>query len=122
MNLLADESVDRQIVERLRQDGYEVLYIAEIEPSIADETVFDRANEMSAVLITTDKDFGEIVFRDNRLSARGVILLRLSGISTEMKGEIVSRAFLSHEREFSNSFSVIEPGRIRIRGDLALKE
>lgn len=36
MNLLADESVDRQIVERLRQDGHQVLYIAEVEPSISD--------------------------------------------------------------------------------------
>ncbi len=47
MNLLADESVDRQIVERLRQDGYNVLYIAEVEPSISDAAVFDRANEKS---------------------------------------------------------------------------
>lgn len=37
MNLLADESVDRQIVERLRQNGHEVFYIAEVEPSISDD-------------------------------------------------------------------------------------
>jgi Domain of unknown function (DUF5615) len=45
MNLLADESVDRRIVERLRQDGHDVTYVAEMDPGISDETVLQRANE-----------------------------------------------------------------------------
>ena len=60
MNLLADEGVDRQIVERLRQEGHHVVYIAEVEPGITDEVVLDRANEINALLITLDKDFGEL--------------------------------------------------------------
>ena len=72
MNLLADESVDRQIVDRLRQDGHDVLYIAEVEPGIPDDAVFDRANEKAALLLTVDKDFGEIVFRENRLISDGI--------------------------------------------------
>ncbi|MCY7345316.1 MAG: DUF5615 family PIN-like protein [Pyrinomonadaceae bacterium] len=115
MNLLADESVDRQIVERLRQDGHDVLYVAEVEPSISDNIVFDRANEKSALLVTGDKDFGEIVFRDNRLSSGGVVLLRLVGLSAEKKVEIVSEALQTHGAEFANRFSVVAPGRIRIR-------
>lgn len=115
MNLLADESVDRQIVERLRQDGHDVLYIAEVEPSISDNVVFDRANEKFALLITQDKDFGEIVFRDNRLSSGGVVLPRLAGLSAEKKAEMVSGAFREREAEFANHFSVIAPGKIRIR-------
>lgn len=66
MNLLADESIDRQIVDRLRLDGHDVFYIAEVEPSINDDQVFDRANAQQALLITADKDFGEIVFRERR--------------------------------------------------------
>lgn len=115
MNLLADESVDRQIVERLRQEGHDVLYIAEVEPSISDNVVFDRANEKLALLVTGDKDFGEIVFRDNRLSSGGVVLLRLAGLSAEKKAEIVSDAFREYEAEFANHFNVVAPGKIRIR-------
>ena len=48
MNLLADESVDHQIVERLRRDGHEVLYVAEMEPGIPDNVVLERANEILA--------------------------------------------------------------------------
>ena len=51
MNLLADECIDQQIVKRLRQDGHEVLYIAEMDPGISDEKVFRLANLQSAILI-----------------------------------------------------------------------
>ena len=115
MNLLADESVDRQIVEGLRQDGHDVLYIAEVEPSISDNAVFDSANKQSALLVTEDKDFGEIVFRDGRLSSGGVVLIRLAGLSAKKKAEIVSDAFETHGLEFENHFSVVSPGKIRIR-------
>ena len=115
MNLLADESVDQQMVKRLREDGHDVLYIAEVEPSISDNAVFDRANEKAALLITGDKDFGEIVFRENRLISDGVVLLRLAGLSAEKKAEIVSDAMREYESEFSQHFSVIAPGKIRIR-------
>ena len=43
MTFLADESVDRQIVERLRLDGHLVAYVAEMSPGIMDETVLMRA-------------------------------------------------------------------------------
>jgi predicted nuclease of predicted toxin-antitoxin system len=118
MNLLADESVDRQIVERLRQDGYAVLSVAEMEPSIPDDVVLERANEISALLMTADKDFGELVFRDKLLTTDGVILLRLAGLSAERKAEIVSAALRKREAEFPNHFSVISPGRIRIRSTI----
>ena len=48
MNFVADEGIDRQIVERLRQEDYEVLYIAEMEPGISDEQVLnEHAPELS---------------------------------------------------------------------------
>ena len=115
MNLLADENIDRQIVERLRQDGHDVLYIAEIEPSISDSTVFDQANEKAALLLTGDKDFGEMVFKENRLISDGVVLIRLAGLSPDKKAEIVSEAIRLHETDFPHHFSVIAPGKIRIR-------
>ncbi|MGI8549585.1 MAG: DUF5615 family PIN-like protein [Dehalococcoidia bacterium] len=55
MNLLADEGVERQIVDRLRLDGHIVLYVAEMEPSIGDDVVLQRANEHTALLVTEDK-------------------------------------------------------------------
>jgi hypothetical protein len=44
MNFLADESVDRPIVERLRQDGHRVSYVVELGPGMPDEAVLHLAN------------------------------------------------------------------------------
>ncbi len=66
MNFVADESVDQPIVTQLRQAGHTVLAIVEMEPSISDETVLEIANQQGMVLLTGDKDFGELVFRDRR--------------------------------------------------------
>jgi hypothetical protein len=55
VNLLADESVDRQIVDRLREDGHLVRYLAEMGAAISDEAVLDLANRAEAVLFTADK-------------------------------------------------------------------
>lgn len=115
MNLLADESVDRQIVERLRQDGYQVLYVAEMEPGVTDEIVLARANEQDALLITADKDFGELIFHQQLLASGGVVLIRLAGLTADRKAEIVSAAFHTHAAEFTPTFSVIAPNRVRIR-------
>src|SRR4051812_43324437 len=105
MNLLADESVDRQTVERLRQEGNDVLYIAEMEPGISDDVVLARANERNALLVTADKDFGELVFRQNLVN-HGVVLLRLAGLSSEIKAEIVADVLRDRAVELPQAFSV----------------
>jgi predicted nuclease of predicted toxin-antitoxin system len=76
VTFLADESVDRQIVERLRLDGYGVVYVAEMSPGVMDEAVLMESRVSASVLITADKDFGELVFR-RRQASTGVPLVRL---------------------------------------------
>ncbi len=114
MNLLADESVGRQIVERLRDDGHDVAYIAEMEPGIPDETVLRKANEQEAVLLTVDKDFGELTYRQ-KLIHSGVVLIRLAGLSNQTQAELVAQALRERGAEFVNAFTVISPGMIRVR-------
>lgn len=114
MNLLADEGVDRQIVDRLREEGHTVTYIAESEPGISDDSVLETANRTSAVLVTADKDFGEIVFRQGRATG-GVVLIRLQGLRPETKAEAFSRAIHDHHAEIPGNFAVLSPGTLRIR-------
>ena len=114
MNFVADESIDRQIVDRLRQNGYIVQYVAEMEPGISDDTVLELANREGAILLTADKDFGELVFR-KRLIAAGVLLIRLAGLPAACKAEVVASAIERHAAELPSAFAVIAPGSIRIR-------
>jgi predicted nuclease of predicted toxin-antitoxin system len=95
LKLLADESVDCEIVDRLRQDGHTIIYVAEAMPGAVDEQVLNRANQEPAVLVTADKDFGELVFRQ-KLASHGVVLLRLAGLSATMKADEVASAISSH--------------------------
>jgi len=117
MNWVADESVDRPIVERLREDGHEVWYVAEAQPGMPDEEVLCCANEQGAPLLTADKDFGELVFR-RRLISNGVMLLRLAGLSSDTKAEIVSTIVRRHASELLGRFTVAAPGVVRIRKGL----
>lgn len=114
MKFVADESVDGQIVDRLREEGYFVWYVAEMEPGISDEEVIDLANRKKALLLTADKEFGELVFQQKRLNP-GVVLIRLAGFSSIKKAEIVYSAIQKHISELSEVFAVITPGIIRIR-------
>ena len=117
MNLLADEGVDRPVVERLRQDGHDVLYVAESSPSVPDEEVLEQANTRNAVLLTADKDFGELVFRQGLVHS-GVILLRLAGLANTTKAELVAEVCRVRPAELIGAFSVIAPGQVRIRRKL----
>ena len=118
MNIVADEGVDRPIVTRLREQGHDVLYIAEIAPSISDDEVLVRANEHNALLLTADKDFGELVFRLGRIST-GVVLIRLAGVAPMLKADMVAGVFESHAAELMNAFSVISHRMVRIRPRLS---
>ena len=114
MNFVADEGLDRPIVERLRRDGHLVSYIAEMDAGISDESVLELANRQNALLLTCDKDFGELVFREKRLT-QGVVLVRLAGLSSETKAAMVASAVAKHGAELSQTFTVISRKLVRIR-------
>ena len=114
MKFLADESIDLPVVERLRQDGHAVAYVLELGPGMTDDEVLNLANRESALLLTADKDFGEMIFRQ-RLHTNGIVLVRLAGLSPARKAETVALAIKEHAAELPRSFAVIGPETLRIR-------
>jgi predicted nuclease of predicted toxin-antitoxin system len=106
--------VDRQIVERLRRDGHAVEYVAELAPGLEDEGVLASATHGEALLITADKDFGELVFRQ-RQATHGVVLLRVNGLPPHTKADLVSLAIARHLPDLGGRFTVVEPGAVRMR-------
>jgi predicted nuclease of predicted toxin-antitoxin system len=117
MKFVADESVDFPIVERLRQDGHSVWAVVEMDAGIPDDLVLDHANRQNAVLLTADKDFGELVFRLKRMNF-GVVLVRLAGLPPKRKAEIVARVIAEKGEELKEAFSVITANTLRIRRHL----
>src|SRR4051794_29761327 len=91
MIVLADESVDIPVIARLRADGHTVVAVRELAPGIDDPNVLALANEQAAVLLTMDKDFGDLTVRD-QLPVAGVILIRLPGLMAKGRAIRVSQA------------------------------
>jgi predicted nuclease of predicted toxin-antitoxin system len=114
MNLLADESVSRVLIERLRADGHTVLAVGEASPGVADTQVLEEAVRTRFVLLTEVKDFGELVNRRGA-SHHGIVLIRLAGLSRMVRAALVSEAFKAHGAEFVAAFTVITSNGIRIR-------
>jgi predicted nuclease of predicted toxin-antitoxin system len=114
MNLVADENIDRGIVERLRLDGHRVEWIAEVSPSVSDEDVLRRAVSAGAVLVTEDKDFGELVHRRGLLHT-GVLLVRLEGLDNATKAEVVSVAVRDNAGDLPGAFTVVSRDSVRLR-------
>jgi predicted nuclease of predicted toxin-antitoxin system len=114
MNFVADEGVDQQIVIALRENGHDVLYIAELASGINDNMVLQFTNEQNRILMTRDKDFGELVYRDKKVHS-GIILNRLYELNSAKKAELVAKTIEEFGEELIGSFTVIQPGKIRIR-------
>ena len=102
MNLLVDENVDKSIVDELRQNGHNVLYIAEFAPSINDETVLHQANQNRALLLTEDKDFGELVFRQSLVHYGCITCSPCWFVSTSKIDNYFNRLCKSRERTARN--------------------
>jgi len=114
VNFTVDESVDIEIAERLREHGHDVICVCEMQPGISDDEVLAIARDRGDVLVTCDKDFGELVFLQRR-AASGVVLVRLAGLSQTVKAGIVSGVVRQYGEELSGAFAVISTGTVRIR-------
>ena len=81
MRLLANENFPLDAVEALRADGHNVAWIREDSRGISDDKVLLRAQEENRIVVTFDKDFGELAFRSKLPAQSGVILFRITPIS-----------------------------------------
>jgi predicted nuclease of predicted toxin-antitoxin system len=113
LRLLANETVPRRLVEALRSAGHDLVWIAEDEPSTSDSDVLERAIRESRVLLTFDKDFGELAFKRRLPSHCGVILVRLPPVPDEVTRLVLEA--MGSGVAFVGRFVVIESGRIRER-------
>ena len=109
--IVADESVDGRLIVELRKFNFDVYSIAEEQPSLSDAKVLNIAFEREALLLTEDKDFGELTFR-LKLPNKGVLLIRLDKFEDKsLVAEIVQKYY----NELVNRFSVLSNNKLRIR-------
>lgn len=115
LKLLADESCDFAIVRGLRAASHDLKAVAEEMSGASDLEVLQKAIDENRLLLTEDKDFGEWVFAHGSALA-GVIFFRYPSrfrkSMTRMACELINQKGL----DLIGSFTVVEPGRYRMRG------
>lgn len=114
MKFLADENIEKPIVDFLRTRGIDVMYVADEGPGSSDDEVFALAKHLNRILITNDRDFGEIAFRRKEISA-GIVLMRFSSESMKKKIETLKHLLQHHSRKLAYHFTVVTETQIRIR-------
>ena len=94
--------------------SFNVLAIIDEDASITDIEVLKKANEHNALLLTEDKDFGELVFR-SKLVHKGIILLRFQEADIESQNKKVYQLLEKHHAQLINNFSFLSDKKLRIR-------
>ena len=112
MRLLANENVPAEAVEVLRDQGHDIAWAREQAPGSSDQAVLDRARSEARILVTFDKDFGELAFRARLPAECGIILLRIRAPSSEHIARFLAQALASRQ-DWPGHFAVIEDDRIR---------
>jgi predicted nuclease of predicted toxin-antitoxin system len=114
MRICANENLPEDCVLRLRQEGHDVLWIREAAPGSSDTEVLTRARKEDRLLITFDKDFGELVFRRGATASHGIVLFRIAQPSAAAVGARIA-AILASRGDWSGNFSVVEESAVRMR-------
>jgi predicted nuclease of predicted toxin-antitoxin system len=106
--------VARAIIQWLRQRGHDVLSAAEAGPGEDDAVWLRQAERLERVIVTSDKDFGELIFRD-RLNSHGIVLIRMQRLSLRQRLARLSAVWSTVEANPQGKFIVITEGRVRVR-------
>jgi predicted nuclease of predicted toxin-antitoxin system len=114
IKFLADESCDFTVVRALRALGYDVVSVAESFASASDLKILEMSVEEKRLLLTEDKDFGDWIFAHGE-EMSGVLLIRFPANVRSDLGQAVSVLVSKHGSDLMKSFTVLEPGRARIR-------
>jgi predicted nuclease of predicted toxin-antitoxin system len=115
MRFLADENFPRPGVLRLREAGYQIEWVAEIAPGAPDTQVLAHAREHGQVLLTFDRDFGELIYRQRLSVPPGVVHLRFVPGSPTESADILLDLFRREGLELVGRFTVLERDRVRQR-------
>jgi predicted nuclease of predicted toxin-antitoxin system len=116
LKLLANENVQRLLVAKLRDRGHDIRWVLEESRGIDDPHVLREALSEGRVLLTWDKDFGELVYRQGKSASNGVILLRVFDTKSQAEVvELIVPILEAHESSWPGHFSVIDRSRVRVR-------
>jgi predicted nuclease of predicted toxin-antitoxin system len=114
IKFLVDESTGASVAEYLRRAGFDVLFVGETMQQADDADILTQAVHENRILMTNDKDFGELVFRSGRPHA-GVVLFRLQDESQDNRVRIAQIVVEEYLKRLPDNFVVVTEKGLRVR-------
>jgi len=114
VRLLSDECIPLPVVDALKSSGHNVLLVKDICPGCSDIEVLHLANQQDRILLTRDKDFGELTIR-LRKKVPGIIRYNLLGMPFDRQAEYIVIALKNAPEPLAGYITTVEPGRVRQR-------
>ncbi len=112
MRFLVDECTGSKVAEWLRDANYEVFSVFDEARGMTDDDILAKALTENWILITNDKDFGEMVFRERR-THHGVVFMRLDDERATNKIEVLQRLLEGYAEKLTEEFVVVTEAKVR---------
>ncbi len=114
LKFIVDVGVSNKVEKWLAAQGFDVINVRDIDPRLPDYEIIKIASNENRMVITMDKDFGELVYRANIANA-GVLLLRLDSYSSDDKVNVIKELLELHQEKMVGKFCVYKENKLRIR-------
>lgn len=115
MRFLVDECTGSKVAKWLRDTNYEVFSVFDEARGMTDDEVLTKASSENWILITNDKDFGEMIFRERR-THHGIIFLRLDDERAANKIQVLEKLLENYSEKLPEQFVTVTETKVRIAG------
>ncbi len=112
IKFLANVNVEKPLIDFLIEKGFDIKWVTNIDKRMPDDRVCEIANSEQRVIITNDKDFGEIVFYQKKI-VYGIILLRVTGQNSSEKIILLKELLENYMDKITNHFVVLTKKKLR---------
>ena len=113
MKFLADVNVEKGVVEYLLEKNYDIKWIPDYNCEMSDEDLLHLAHIENRIIVTNDKDFGELIYLQKKIS-NGIILFRVKGQKSEEKVNLIKYLLENYGEKILNHYIVITEDKIRV--------
>ena len=113
LTFLVDENIPFYVVKQLRKEGYKTISVVEDFAGSSDEKILELSSRNKWVIVTFDKDFGELIYKQKSNKPYGIILLRVSPKSSAYILQLLKWLLLQANISFQGYFVVVNKDKVR---------
>ncbi|MCX6198680.1 MAG: DUF5615 family PIN-like protein [Bacteroidetes bacterium] len=115
MKFLANENFPTTSIRKMREENFIVESVSEVMASVSDKIVLAHAAVNKQIILTFDKDYGHLIFKEKIPAPQGVLFFRFNPANPEEPFDIFKHFFVTHKTEITGWFIVVERDVIRKR-------